>query len=98
MRITYSRRARTDIDQIWIYIAKESRDSADRVIDFISGACNLIRRSPYIGRKRDNDLGAGMRSYPSGNYLIFYRVKSGTVRVVRVLHGKRDIPAVLREE
>lgn len=98
MRIKYSRRARLDIDRIWIYIAKESSDSADRVIDSISVACNLIRRSPYIGRKRDNDLGAGMRSYPCANYLIFYRVKSGTVRVVRVLHGKRDIPAILREQ
>jgi plasmid stabilization system protein ParE len=37
-----------------------------------------------------------MRSHPSGNYLIFYRIQSGTIRVVRVLHGKRDIPKILR--
>jgi toxin ParE1/3/4 len=98
MRTAYSRRARIDLEQIWIYVAKESRstDSADRILDSIQKTCNLIRRSPYIGRKRDEDLSAGMRSHPSGNYLIFYRIQSGTIRVVRVLHGKRDIPKILR--
>ena len=100
MRIAYSRHARLDLDQIWNHAAKESSSTevADRLIDSIQETCSRIRRSPYVGRKRDEDLGAGMRSHPSGAYMIFYRVKAGVVRVIRVLHGRRDIPAVFREQ
>jgi plasmid stabilization system protein ParE len=35
---------------------------------------------------------------PVGHYLIFYRIGSGTVRIVSVLHGMRNIPAVLRNQ
>jgi toxin ParE1/3/4 len=100
MRITYSRHARRDLDQIWIHVAKESKstDSADRLLDSIRDTCNRLGRSPYIGRKRDEDLASGMRSIPCGNYLIFYRVNAGTVRIVRVLHGMRDMPTVFREQ
>ena len=100
MRITYSRLARHDLDEVWNRIAKESSSTevADRLLESIQNTCNRLRRSPYIGRKRDEDFGMGMRSHPSGNYIVFYKVKSGTVRVIRILHGKRDIPAILSEE
>jgi toxin ParE1/3/4 len=100
MRITFSRRAQLDLDQIWTHVAQQSgsEKSATRLLDSIQKTCNLIRRSPNIGRKRDEDLCAGMRSHPSGNDLVFYRIRSGAVCVVRVLHGKRDIPKILRTQ
>jgi plasmid stabilization system protein ParE len=30
-----------------------------------------------------------------GRYVIFFRVLDGTVRIERVLHGARNLPAVL---
>ena len=100
MRVTYSRRAQLDLDQIWSHVAKESSrmEVADLLLDSIRDTCNRIGRSPYIGRKRDEAAAPGMRSIPSGNYLIFYRVKTGTVRILRILHGKRDVPVILRGE
>jgi toxin ParE1/3/4 len=32
-----------------------------------------------------------MQSFPFGRYIIFYRVVSGAIEIVRVLHGARDI-------
>ena len=78
MRITYSRHARRDLDQIWISTLPKKARAPTALIDCSirsEDTCNRLGRSPYIGRKRDEDLASGMRSIPCGNYLIFYRVK-----------------------
>ncbi|HAV25276.1 MAG TPA: type II toxin-antitoxin system RelE/ParE family toxin, partial [Bacteroidetes bacterium] len=33
-----------------------------------------------------------IRQYIFGNYLIFYLIRIDDIQIVRVLHGKRDIP------
>ncbi len=43
-----------------------------------------------MGRSRD-ELAAGIRSFPTGNYIVLYRVVGENVEIVRVLHGRRDI-------
>ncbi len=47
---------------------------------------------PGSGRKEPK-LAADLRSFPVGNYLIFYRAVADGIAVVRVLHGARDITA-----
>lgn len=97
MRLSISRRAQNDLDAIWVFIATESGNTeiADRVLDSISGAFRILRRTPFIGRNRGPDLQRDLRSHAVGNYVIFYRIESSDVRIVRILHGRRDIPAVL---
>ena len=36
------------------------------------------------------ELRPGLRSFPHGDYLIFYRPLRDGVSIVRVLHGSRD--------
>jgi toxin ParE1/3/4 len=44
-----------------------------------------------LGRSRAKIV-AGMRSFPVGSYLIFYRVQTPTeVEIVRVVHGARNV-------
>ncbi|WP_431190053.1 type II toxin-antitoxin system RelE/ParE family toxin, partial [Desulfurivibrio dismutans] len=52
----------------------------------ISSLCD----SPEIGRER-NELIPGLRTLPVKKYIIFYRVKSATLEIVRVLSGYRNI-------
>jgi len=40
----------------------------------------------------------GVRHRAMGNYLIFYRVESGEVVILHVLHGARDYSALLFPE
>ncbi|BDC52238.1 hypothetical protein F183_A45530 [Bryobacterales bacterium F-183] len=43
----------------------------------------------------------GIRFIPVPDFhdiLILYQIRDGAVRIVRVLHGKRDIQAILRQE
>lgn len=94
-----SPQADSDLDDIWLYIASESGsvDVADRVIDSIVGRFLLLARYPRIGRSRD-ELRTGLRSFPVGDYVVFYRISGEYVVILRVLHGRRDIERLLESE
>jgi toxin ParE1/3/4 len=97
MQIRLSPQAEGDLEEIALYLTGESGsiEAAERIIDSILETLDLLGILPYIGRKRDDDLGAGVRSIPVESYLICYRVKGREVQVIRVLHGRRDIQSIL---
>lgn len=49
----------------------------------------------YAGRE---DLAPGLRMAALGRYVIFFRMVDTTVRIERVLHGARNLPAVLEHD
>lgn len=89
-RYRIAREARDDLDNIWEYIAPRGGiETATRFIGRIHEAFRLLATSPGIGTQREN-LGTGLRSFPVGNYLIYYRaMRGGRIVVARVLHGMR---------
>ncbi|HKV47425.1 MAG TPA: type II toxin-antitoxin system RelE/ParE family toxin [Candidatus Acidoferrales bacterium] len=93
-----STQADSDLDDIWYYIAAEtSADIADRVIDGIVQRFLLLAKYPRIGRTRD-EIRRELRSFPVGEYVVFYRIEREDVIILRVLHGKRDIERILESE
>jgi len=54
----------------------------------------LLSNFPYVGRARDEDFGAGMRSACVGEYVIVYCVDGQDVLILRVVHGRRDLEAL----
>lgn len=64
--------------------------AADRLIEKIEKAYRSLCGFPFKGAMRD-ELGENVRSYPVGNYLIFYTVDDEKVTVLRILHGARDV-------
>jgi toxin ParE1/3/4 len=86
--------AEADIFEVWDYIADDSIDAADRWVDQLDEKFQLIVTQPMMGRARD-ELEPGLRSFPFGRYVIFYMPKGNGIDVVRVLHGARDIDAVV---
>ncbi len=97
MTYLLSSQAKADLDDISDYIANRSGsdDIADRFLDLLRDRFELISNSPYIGRRRDDDLRPGGRSFPLSEYIIFYRVEDDFVRILRIVHGNRDIAALL---
>jgi len=85
-------RAIADLDAIWLYVAtiSTSTETADRLIDAFTERFLLLARFPRIGRLR-GELREGLRSFPVGEYVIFYRVDGEDVVILHVLHGRRDI-------
>ena len=82
--------AEGDLVEIWLFIAKDSPDAADRFLDLLAQKCELLAGSPEMGRRR-NDLGPGLRSFPVGRYVIFYRLAEEGIEVARVLSAYRDL-------
>lgn len=91
-----SPQADSDLESIWYYVASETGnvEIADRLIDSITDRFLLIAKYPNIGRRRDDDLRAGLRSIPVGEYIIIYRVQAHDVVILRVLRGNRNIQAL----
>lgn len=93
-KVTFSPKSRQDLLDIGDYIAKDSRANARRFVAKLIEQCQRIGNAPlgYVGRE---DLAAGLRMAALGRYVIFFRVLDGVVRIERVLHGARNLPAVL---
>ena len=85
------------LDDIWINLARESGsvDAADRQVQAVAARFPLLEQWPLVGRARD-DLRAGLRSYPVGQYLIIYRMEGADVLILHIIHASRDLDAVLR--
>jgi toxin ParE1/3/4 len=96
-RLRVSHRAKLDLDGIWRHVATDasSADAGDRVVDSLMVHFALLAEHPHAGRSRD-EIEPGLRSFSSGQYLIYYRESRSHVVISRVLHGKRDQPAAWR--
>ena len=100
MNLRVAPQAESDLDDIWYFLATESSsiDVADRAIDSITARFALLALQPYMGRRRDEDLRPGVRSFVAGNCVIVYRVDGDNVLILRVLRASRDIEALFRDE
>lgn len=87
--------AERDLDDIWLHIALDSPSAADAVIDRLWEAERLLCEHPLAGRARD-ELGAGLRSWPVGDYLVIYRPDPGQTIIVRIVWGGRNLPDLFR--
>jgi toxin ParE1/3/4 len=88
-----SPRARSDLLDIWLYIAERDAAAADRVIDEIERVCGLLIEHPKMGRERP-EVAPGIRSFVAVSWVIFYRADDGGLNIVRVIHGARDIDSL----
>ncbi len=89
--------ADSDLDAIWLYAARGSGsiELANRLIDSITDRIWLLAQHPQIGRRREHDLRRDLRSFPAGQYVIFYRIEDEEVLILHVLRGSRDITSQL---
>jgi plasmid stabilization system protein ParE len=92
--------AKTDIFDIWSYIAEHNQNAADRVEQAIYDACDFLAEGPLRGHLRPDLTPRPVRfwtltRYP--NYTIVYLPETAPLQIIAVLHGKRNIPRILRQ-
>ena len=75
--------------EIFSFIAEDSVRAARSTIIRFHGAFATLAKMPAIGRDR-GDLSPTARSFPVGNYIIYYRELRNSIEISRVLHGKRE--------
>ena len=83
--------ARSDLGEIWFYIAQDDPEAADKFIRVIVSRFPKLAAMPELGRQRE-ELSPRLRSFPVGRYVIFYRPMENGIEIARVLHGARDLP------
>ena len=89
-RVTQTRTSLRDLDNIWDYIAKDSPEKASQFIRELREKMEILSDQPHMGRSRA-ELSPGLRSFPFGNYIVFYRVADDGIIISRVLHGRQNI-------
>ncbi|MEP6789428.1 MAG: type II toxin-antitoxin system RelE/ParE family toxin [Acidobacteriota bacterium] len=88
-----TREAEEDIDEILAYIAEDNFDASLALYDRLIKLCEMLADNPEAGRGRP-DLKDGLRSFPQGTYLVFYRPWAGKIAIARVLHSARDLDEI----
>ena len=64
-RVAFTELAENDLTDIWLYIAEDNPDAADRFIDRIYDTCHkTLVPSPESGRARP-ELADSLRAFPS---------------------------------
>ena len=96
-KVTMRQKAKTDLLDIWDYIADDSEKKADSLVDQIEKKIKKLANTPLVGRSRD-ELAKGLRSWPIKPYIVFYLPLPDGVEVVRVLHGSRDIGSLFLDD
>ena len=88
--LTRHPQAEQDLIEIFHHIARDNPTAAEQLVRTINGKCELLARSPMIGRARP-ELRPDLRSFPHGAYLILYRIVDDGVEIVRVVHAARNL-------
>lgn len=92
-QVRLSRRANADLDAIADYIGHQNPAAAVSELGRLLEKFWLLADHPLLGERRE-ELRPGLRSFPCGNYVIFYRPRTDGIEVLAVVHGARDIGAV----
>lgn len=89
-RLQLSSSAEQDLTEIWLHIATDNPDNADRFIDLLLHRALLLSEFPDSGRHRP-ELDPGLFSFPFRNYIFYYRKSDRGVFVTRILHAAREL-------
>jgi toxin ParE1/3/4 len=97
MKVKFSPRSVADLQEILEYVGKQNPQASVRLINRLEETCKGLSTMPGVGTQRE-DLAPGLRALSQGSYVIYFvRQTNDLIRIVRVLHGARDVrPADFR--
>jgi plasmid stabilization system protein ParE len=98
-RYRFTPQAETDLLDIWSFIARDNREAADGVEEAIFQSCSVLADMPLAGQVRSDLTRFPLRFWvvqPYSKYLIVYDPATGPIRIIRLLHGARDLPSILK--
>lgn len=95
-RFLVSDPASQDIDEILAYVLEQSgHQRAQHVVDRLHETFQRLAESPGLGHKREDLTSLPVLFYGVWSYLVIYKPETKPLEVVRILHGARDVEALL---
>ena len=94
--VKFLQEALDDLEEIVLYIAKDSKDAALRMHKEIMEKANDLKLFPKRGRPvPDRKMSAaGYRMLLFKPYIAFYRIIGSNIYIYRVLHGASNYPVL----
>ena len=96
-KLRYLTQAKNDLIAIKRYIETRSGNK-QMALEFtarLRAQCRKLADSPgQLGRHRP-ELKEGLRSFPYGNYVIFFQYDDTTLTIVSIIEHHRDVDALL---
>lgn len=89
-RLLVTESAQADLDQIWLFIARDNPDAADHFLSSLLNRCQSYANQPLLAEQRP-EIGSDVRCFSVGHYVVFYLPLAEGIQVSRVIHGSRDI-------
>lgn len=98
MKAVLSPAAQRELVAAATWIARDSPAAARRLIAATDDARRPIGEQPQIGRIRNDLTPLPVRFLPLAGfpYVVVYRSDGGAIRIIRVIHARRDLAAALR--
>jgi len=91
MQIRWLKPARADLKSMHAYISQDSEAAADRQILLVSENIQRLLSFPEFGRP--GRVGGTRELIIAGTpYLVVYRLRSKSIRIIAVMHGARRWP------
>lgn len=100
LQVRWTASAVADLTEIAAFIARESPRNAQSVIERLRSRATTLERAARRGRIVPELLHFGIRSYREllvNPHRLIYRISEGTVFVMAVFDGRRDLQDVLLE-
>jgi plasmid stabilization system protein ParE len=96
LAVRFTLGARSDLNEIFRYIAADNPAAADAVLGAVREAAQMIADFPRLRRRTDE---RGVKALALGRYpyLVFFRVKRDQIDILRVRHGARRHPGFQEE-
>jgi toxin ParE1/3/4 len=98
MRVILSEAAQSDLEAIVDWIAQDSPQRADQFGEELVARCNGIGRNPRLYPIASNIATSGVRRRLHKGYLIFYSLIANEVKILHILNGARDYPALFADD
>jgi toxin ParE1/3/4 len=92
--VIFTPQAQRDLAAIADYIAADNPRRAVTFIEQLEQRCMALAKAPHAPR-RFPQLGADAHILPYRHYVILYRDLATEVSITRILHGARDIMALI---
>jgi toxin ParE1/3/4 len=90
MRYHISGNAERDLEEIFLYWANRAGlGAADQIIDRITERFWLLGEHPNAGKSAGH-VARGVKCFPAGKYLIYYRKTRHGTDILHIFHGARD--------
>ena len=100
LRLRWSAAAAPDLEEIAAYVAADSSGDAKKLVAKLKAKTDSLDRMPGRGRVVPELAYFGIRTWRElvvRPYRIIYRMEAGTVYVMAVLDGRRDLRDILLE-